>query len=148
MERDLCLNLRLGASTLVILYRAVEQDQGQPGRKVDVLGAILVAAGLWLIAWSLTGTGNHEVLPGYALLGVVVLIGFLWVEARSPAPMVDLTLFRNRAFSAVNLMTFVFYFGFLAVLFYLPMTVIAGWGLKEIEAAAAFAPLPITVIGR
>ena len=139
--------LPLGALTLWLLARAIETDQKQPDRGVDLLGAALAAIGLWLIAWSLTGTGNHSVLPGYAGLGCLVLLIFLWVESRTPAPMLDLGLFEDRGFSAVNLMTFVFYFGFLAVLFYLPMTVIAGWGLLEIEAAAAFAPLPIFIGG-
>ena len=140
-------NLPLGLVTLWLVFRSIDTDQRRPEQGLDLPGAALAAIGLWLIAWSLTGTGNHSVLPGYALLGVAVLGLFLWVESRSPAPMLDLSLFRNRAFSAVNLMTFVFYFGLLAVLFYLPMTVINGWGLSEIEAAAAFAPLPIFIGG-
>ena len=45
--------------------------------------------------------------------------------------MVPLTLFANRAFSGANMLTFTLYFGLSAMLFYLPMTVIGGWGVTE-----------------
>ena len=44
----------------------------------------------------------------WARTGVVVLISFLVVEERSPAPMVSLHLFRSRGFSGANLLTFAF----------------------------------------
>jgi hypothetical protein len=42
--------------------------------------------------------------------------------------MIPLDLFRDRAFAAANLATFLIYFALSTVLFFLPMTLIAGWG--------------------
>jgi len=70
---------------------------------------------------------------------------FLWVEARSSHPMMPLRLFRSSRFSIANLVSFFIYFAFSAILFYLPMTVIGGWGVSEIETAAAYAPLSIFI---
>ncbi|EQD31809.1 multidrug resistance protein, partial [mine drainage metagenome] len=71
---------------------------------IDWLGNLLFAAGLTLVLLGITlgALGN---LPGdgglaMALVGLAVLGGFLWVEAREASPMLDLSLFRIRAFSA------------------------------------------------
>ncbi len=48
-------------------------------------------------------------------------------------------------FSAANAATFLLYFALSAIMFYLPMLVIAAWHMSEIEAAAAFAPLSVFI---
>jgi hypothetical protein len=59
--------------------------------------------------------------------------------------MVPLDLFRDRAFAAANLATFLIYFALSTVLFFLPMTLIAGWGTAEAIASAVFAPLSVFI---
>ena len=59
--------------------------------------------------------------------------------------MVPLDLFGHRAFVAANILTFLLYFSLSAVLFYLPMTIISAWDVSALEAAAAFAPLPVFI---
>ena len=44
-----------------------------------------------------------------AALGVAALAGFLWVEHRSPNPMMPLDIFRSKQFTAANLVTFAVY---------------------------------------
>ena len=54
--------------------------------------------------------------------------------------MMPLRLFADRGFSAANAATFLLYFALTAVLFYLPQTVIAGWGRSEAEMSLIFIP--------
>jgi MFS family permease len=129
----------------------VRSDYAQTERGIDWLGAVLATAGLGLIALALTGAEHGEVFDNRSLslacLGAVVLAAFIWVENKSRFPMMPLALFANRDFTAVNIISFLIYFAFSAILFYLPMAVIGGWGVTEIEAAAAYAPLSVFIAG-
>ena len=73
--------------------------------------------------------------------GLVVFVGFIVWERRQRDPMVELALFRIGAFSGANVATFFLYFALSAILFYLPMLLIAGWGLSAAEAGFIFLPL-------
>jgi MFS family permease len=74
----------------------------------------------------------------------LLLAAFLWEEARSPAPMLPLGLFRSRTFSAVNLLTLLLYAGIGGAFFFLPFALIQVEGFSAVLAGAAF--LPFTVI--
>jgi EmrB/QacA subfamily drug resistance transporter len=140
------INLPLGALAIWLLLRAVDTDPGRRDTKLDLPGALLATLALGALSWGLTG-GEGHILWFYLALGAAGFAAFLWVEHRSPAPMVDLTLFQSRAFATANAVTLIFYFAFSTIMFFLPMVVIAGWGFSEIDAAAAFAPLSVFIGG-
>jgi hypothetical protein len=77
-------------------------------------------------------------------LYVMSEIGFVGVEHWSRAPMLPLTLFRSRTFSAVNLLTLLLYAALGGVLFFLPFALIQVHGYPATLAGAAF--LPFTII--
>ena len=143
------INLPLGAIALYYLITKTTKDPSEPERGIDYPGALLAVIGLGLFAWALTGAEHGDTIDRaaiiYASVGLIVLGAFIWVEARSPYPMMPLGLFSNLRFSAANIVAFFVYFAFSAISFYLPMAVIGGWGVTEIEAAAAFAPLSIFI---
>lgn len=143
------INLPLGGIAIWLLVRAIQSDPARPEKGIDVVGALLAVAGLGLTAWALTGGTEGEPEANWPLLAIAlgVLAGFVAWEARASRPMVDLGLFASRAFSTANLITFTFYFGFSAVLFFLPMVMISGWGLDEIWAGFGFAPLAVFIGG-
>ena len=139
------LNLPLGLVAIWILWRRTGRDAASSAERVDWLGGALATLGLGLLAWSLTALqseGAAAPLPPWALAagGALALAAFLWREARTRHPMMPLGLFADRAFSAANLATFLLYFALTAVLFYLPQTVIAGWGRSEAEMSLIFIP--------
>jgi EmrB/QacA subfamily drug resistance transporter len=137
------INLPLGALSLWLLWTHVREDP--PGRPnpLDWPGAVLISAALALLAYGLTGGGPVDYRPLSA--AALAFAWFLWREARTPSPMVPLELFRDRAFAAANLATFLIYFALSTVLFFLPMTLIAGWGTAEALASAVFAPLSVFI---
>lgn len=133
------VNLPLGAAALWLLLRAVRADPGKPGTPVDLPGAALATGALFCLAWGLTGSNGPDLR--WLALGAVGLAAFLLVEWRSAHPMMPLPLFAHRGFSAANLLAFTLYAALGMVFFYLPMTLVAGWGHPEIEASLAFAPI-------
>ncbi|MFP4304295.1 MFS transporter [Rhodosalinus sp.] len=135
------LNLPLGALALWMLATRSQPDPGRPDAPVDWAGAALATGGLFTLAWGLTRPGQWPL----AAAGLVILGVFVFWQARAPAPMMPLALFRSRAFSAANGLTFALYFALSTMLFYMPMALIGGWGVSEAAAAAAFAPLALLV---
>lgn len=64
--------------------------------------------------------------------------GFLVWQARCPAPMIRLSMFRVRRFSTINLATFLLYFAVTGIGFYLPKTAMSAWRADALSMTAAF----------
>jgi EmrB/QacA subfamily drug resistance transporter len=136
---------------LVTLWTAREvpesRDESVTGG-IDYLGAVLASLGLAgpvfaLIEQPQYGWGDPLVfipmVAGLAMLGL-----FVWHEARTPAPMLPLTLFRSRNFAIGNLATLLIYGGLGAATFFVVIVLqqVDGWS----PIAAGLALMPITAI--
>jgi MFS family permease len=78
------------------------------------------------------------------LVGVLLLVAFLWQERSSRAPMMPLGLFRSRTFSGVNLLTLLLYAALGGAFFFLPYLLIQVHGYSATLAGAVF--LPFTLV--
>jgi len=143
------INPLIAVPTIWIAYHHVPESR-DPDAKPDLdwCGAILVLLGLGglaygLIASPISGWRDPIVLVS-AIGGLVVLIGFVYVERRSRAPMLPLSLFQSRTFSAVNLLTFLLYAALGGVFFFLPFALIQVHGYPATLAGTTF--LPFTII--
>lgn len=145
------INLPVGAVALYLLLARVPQDAPVSDVPLDRWGAVLATLALGLIAWALTGSEGEEGLPDgthillYGVPGLVALAAFLWSQKRNPHPMMPLRLFAIREFSAANMVTFLLYFALSSVLFYLPMTLITGWGLSSAQVGLVFLPITVAI---
>jgi EmrB/QacA subfamily drug resistance transporter len=113
----------------------------------DVAGAVLVAAGLASLTWALieggeSGASTAVVISG--LSGLAALAAFLVVEARSTHPMLPLSIFASRQFSAVNIVTLAVYGGMSSMFFLLVIHLQQVLGYSALAAGAAI--LPVTVL--
>ncbi|WP_018301076.1 MFS transporter [Wenxinia marina] len=139
------INLPLGLVALWLVWSNVREDKPRPDRGLDLAGAFFATTGLGLLAWGFIRLEVGHWWLWMLIGGAVALVLFLVTEARSRAPMMPLYIFREPIFAVANLTTFTLYFGLSAILFFLPMLLIAGWGLNEIEAVVAFAPLSLAI---
>ncbi|SDF87782.1 MFS transporter [Sulfitobacter delicatus] len=141
------INLPLGGLALWLLWTKVGADPARSDTPPDLLGAATATLALLCIAWGLTQLGHQggSAVAVWLVAGVLLLGVFLWIETRVAAPMMPLSLFANRIFSAANLMAFVLYSALNIMFFFMPMTFIAGWGYSEIDAAATFAPMSVFI---
>jgi predicted MFS family arabinose efflux permease len=93
--------LAAGSVALVVAGRLLlDESQARSARRVDVVGALLLAGGLVALLAGLVEGRLRWGLPALALLvaAVVLVAGFVGWEARVRAPMLDLTLFRRPEF--------------------------------------------------
>jgi EmrB/QacA subfamily drug resistance transporter len=78
------------------------------------------------------------------VVGLVSAVAFVFVERRSPEPMLPLSIFDSRQFSSANVVTFVVYAGMGGVFFFLVVFLQVSLGYSPIAAGAA--SLPITML--
>ncbi len=110
---------------------------------------VTAAAGLAAFTYGLTeasarGFGDRLVLTSI-LGGLLVLSGFVALEAKTRNPMMPLDVFHSRDFVGANLVTLLLYFGLGGALFFLPFTLIRAYGYSATEAGAALLPVPVTI---
>jgi EmrB/QacA subfamily drug resistance transporter len=130
------INLPLGAAVLALtLWRVPESRDTRDPVHLDWPGAVLATVSLGCIVFAFI-----ESMPMVGVAGVVTLVAFLVVEARSRAPMVPLALFGSRNFSGANLLTFFLYAALSGVLFFFPLDLIQVQGYSATEAGAALLP--------
>ncbi|MEV5569459.1 MFS transporter [Spirillospora sp. NPDC052269] len=116
------INVPAGLLVLVLAPRFLTESHG-PAKRLDPLGTVLVTLGLLGVVLGLVRGNEHgwtslQVL-GSVIVGLVLLGGFLVHEARTPHPMLPLTLFRSRGFTLVNLISLAMSFGMFGVTFLL-----------------------------
>ncbi|MBT2368088.1 MFS transporter [Streptomyces sp. ISL-10] len=134
------LNVPLAALCVPVALRHVPESRDpRAAGRFDVLGAVLGAAALGLVTYALI---DATVWPG--LVGVLVGAFFVLVERRRPDPMLPLSIFALRQFTAVNLVTLCVYaaFGGFFFLVALQLQVVAGYS----ALGAGTALLPTTVL--
>ncbi|NMM03326.1 MFS transporter [Paraburkholderia sp. RP-4-7] len=156
------LNVPIACATIALAVIAVpdsrqEDDSSGPDPALnghalpglDWPGAVTAAAGLAALTYGLTlasarGFGDQWVLA-LILGGLLVLTGFVALEARTRNPMMPLDVFHSRDFVGANLVTLLLYFGLGGALFFLPFTLIRAYGYSATEAGAALLPVPVTI---
>jgi EmrB/QacA subfamily drug resistance transporter len=101
----------------------VPESRDERGVGLDVPGAVLGTVGLTALVYGVVraGEAGWANRPGLASLAVaaVVLAAFAVVEARSPAPMLPLSFFRERDFSGAVLLIGMVLFAMFVTFFFL-----------------------------
>ena len=142
------INLPLALGAILLAVSFVEESREAGAARTDYAGAILVTAGLGGLTYALTlwsAELRFTTFAAASLIAGLVLIGlFIAVERhRHSRAMLPLDLFGNRAFSGLNLLTFLLYGAFGAAMLLLPYVLITAGGYSPVEAGLAMLPLPI-----
>ncbi|MGI8633070.1 MAG: MFS transporter [Solirubrobacterales bacterium] len=142
------INLPLAAFVVYAAARHVPESREPEPRPLDRPGAALAIIGLAGATYALIGApdrglGSPAVLIA-AAVGLAALAGFGYVQRTSEHPMMPLSAFANRQFSAANALTFVVYgaLGGVFFLFVVFLQVVLDYSALQAGAAS----LPITVI--
>jgi EmrB/QacA subfamily drug resistance transporter len=116
------INVPIGIAAIPLVLTRMRESFG-PNTSLDIRGLALISAGAFGIVWGLVrgnqaGWGATEVV-GSLVVGVLLVAAFIGWEMRAAEPMLPMSFFRSRAFSAGNaaiFFTFASLFG--AVFFY------------------------------
>ncbi|GGT93490.1 MFS transporter [Streptomyces violascens] len=146
----LLINVPVGA--LVLLGAALWITESRAGRhhRLDLPGAVLVTAGLATLSYGIVQTeaqGWGAVATLVPLVGgVVLLLAFLVVEARTAVPLMPLRLFRLRAVSAANAVMFVCGSAMFCTWFFMTLYAQNVLGYTPLGAGLALIPSSLSVV--
>lgn len=144
------LNLPIGALALLVLFARAPRDGPITSERLDYIGGLLATLSLGLVAFALTRSsesGGGGFVLAAAVAGIAAFAAFLWWESRTRAPMMPLGLFASRGFSGANALTLLLYLALGGALFFLPLTLIEGWGLSARDAGVVFLPFTLVMAG-
>jgi MFS transporter, DHA2 family, methylenomycin A resistance protein len=139
------VNVPLGLVGIALTLVGVRESRDPEARRLDPVGAILAASGLFLLTFALVETNEHPWGSAYILSlfagAVVALTLFLLWESRVKHPMVPLTLFRSRTFSSGNLVYGLSYTTLAGMFFFLTLYFQSARGWSALETGLSWLPM-------
>lgn len=137
------INVPVGIVSVGLALLALPNSFGARLR-ADVVGLVLSGLGLLAVVYGIVrgneaGWDSLEVL-GSLTAGGILLASFVAWEARTPAPLLPLRLFRDRSFTVANLAGFGFSFGAFGSIFILIQFLQVVQGSTPLEAALQTSP--------
>jgi EmrB/QacA subfamily drug resistance transporter len=143
------VNLPIGLVTAVIAARILSESRDPEGKRFpDLAGAVmLVLASSALMLAIVQGQSWGWTSPRITALfagSVVLAAGFVYWSSRHPAPVLELGLFRARAFSAANIAGTLFFAAFGAMLLASVLFLTRVWHEDILTAGLQISPGPIS----
>jgi EmrB/QacA subfamily drug resistance transporter len=149
------INLPLAAAVVAVTVRHVPESRDPDAHgRFDIAGSVLTALALAGITEALieAQSGSRIVVVVSAVVGVVAGVAFVLLEqhrARHPdrvPPMLPLSIFRNREFTAINVITFIVYGAMGAVFFLLVLDLQVVAHFSPLEAGLALLPSTVAML--
>jgi EmrB/QacA subfamily drug resistance transporter len=143
-------NLPLGLVGTALSLKFIRRGSRNPEARFDLPGfaliiAFLVSALLPLDLFSASASASPLAI-GLLMLAVLLFISLVLVERRSSQPILELGLFRNRAFVAGNFAATLFYVSIFAVVFAAPYFLQKLEGLTPTAAGLSMLPMSLALM--
>lgn len=144
------INAPIGAALVLVGVRALPEERGEGlGKGTDVLGALLVTAGMTLLVYTIVdaervgwGAARTLLLGGLSLL---LLTGFVLRQATAAEPLLPLALFRSRSLTAANVVQFLLIAGMFGLLFFGTLYLQRVLRYDSLQAGLGFVPVAVVI---
>jgi EmrB/QacA subfamily drug resistance transporter len=142
------INVPIGLVSALLAVRLLAPQHGLGiGKGADVLGAVLVTAGLSLAVYTIVQTAEPTAdLPRTIILAVtavLLLAGFVLRQARATQPLLSLHIFRKRQVTAANLVVVLLFAAGFGFQFMTALYLQRVLGLDSLHTGLAFLPAPV-----
>ncbi len=137
------INAPIGLVVIPLALARLSESRGPAGR-FDLGGVALASAGFLGVVWGLVrgndaGWGSLEIVGSLAA-GAALVAAFVAWERRASSPMLDLGMFRNRAFAVTNGVSLLMYFGMFGSIFLLAQFLQTAQGYSPLGAGLRTLP--------
>jgi EmrB/QacA subfamily drug resistance transporter len=140
------VNVPIGLVAVVLIRWAVAPDGPRPAvGRPDVLGGLLVTAGMVLAVFTIVDTSGPAFRTGTGVLAALLLAAFVWRQRRAPEPLIRLGIFRSRAVSGGNLAQLLVVAGMLGFQFIAAQYLQNSLGYPPAVAGLAMLPIPLVI---
>jgi EmrB/QacA subfamily drug resistance transporter len=142
------INIPVGLSAALLSWRFIPDDsEHKPEERFDVLGSLFFIAGLIALLLGLNrghlwGWFSLPILTIFTAVALFLSLFFNLQKVRD-APLLDLTLFRNRLFSESVVSAFLNYICVFSIMFLLPFYLLQGRELSPTQAGLILTAQPI-----
>jgi len=143
------LIILLALSSLILVGRFVTESKAGETKRVDWIGILLTAVGLFGFVYGINQAGARGFLSSAVLvpvaIGVVVLVVLILHSRRAKDPALQLALFRNKAFSIGVLLVLLMMFAAQGTFFQLSTYLQTLQQVSPIQAALTLLPYTLAV---
>ena len=145
------VNLPVGVAVLAVTPWLVRESRAVLAhRHFDVAGATSITAGLMVLVYAITRASQHGwsngVTLGLLAAAAALIATFVGIEARSPAPLLPLRIFRLRTLSAANAAMLTIGATAFAQLFLLTLYLQQVLRYSAIKTGVAFIAITVTIV--
>jgi predicted MFS family arabinose efflux permease len=140
----------VGILGIAASFLLIDESRDPTHVRLDLPGLATSAVGLFALTYGLIeansyGWGSARIVGAF-VVAAVALAAFVVLERRQRAPMLDLTLFRNRTYVGANLVVLLVALAMFGVFFFVSLYMQNVLGYSAVEAGAAFLPMTILII--
>ena len=144
------VNVPIAVLGLVASLWLVPDSKNPRSRRPDPMGVVFSVLGMWLLLWGIIEAPNRTwsspLILGALVGGIVMLASFIAWELHSSHPMLDLSFFSSRRFSAaigsMSLVMFSLFGGLFLLTQYLQFSL----GYSAFQAGLRVAPTALTIL--
>lgn len=144
------VNVPVVLGALVAIIWIVPESKDPHPQSLDPRGVVLSIVGLVLLVYGIIKGGEttewgSAIVLGPLLGGLAVLAVFLWLQRRTASPMLDVTLFRNPAFSAAAGAVTLVMFALFGAVFFLSFYLQYAREYTPLEAGVRLLPVAVSL---
>ena len=144
------INVPIAAVAIAAGMRLIPESRDPQARPLDPGGAVLSIAGLTALVWAIIEAPERGWTDGPVLIaaggGAVVMTAFVAWQRRSKHPMLDVSLFRNRRFSAASVTVSLLFASLLGTVFILTQHLQSVLDYDALGAGLRITPLGAGVV--
>jgi EmrB/QacA subfamily drug resistance transporter len=145
------VNVPIGVVGLFLIPIFIDESRDESlEQRLDVPGLLASAVGLFSLTYGFIeangyGWTSPRILAAFAI-AAIALVTFVLLERHQRAPMLDLSLFRNRTFSGANAAMLFVGLAMFGTFFYVSLYMQNVLGYSPVQAGASFLPMTCLVI--
>jgi EmrB/QacA subfamily drug resistance transporter len=141
------VNIPIGIIALAVAVFGLKKDDESTRRPLDLPGIILASLGFPSVVYFFERGAEEGWLSTRIIIvgvvSVVSLVGLWWWSYRTPKPMLDLRLLKDRLFAVTNAVSFAYTMAFLGTVFILPQFLQRVGGYTALESGLTTFPQAI-----
>ena len=139
------INLPIGIGAFIVALRVLPKDEPHPSESFDFVGMLLLSPGLALFLYGVstipeTGTVASGKVLVPALIGLVLVAGFVFHALRKKNALIDLSLFKNRNLTIAVVTMTLFSIAFMGAMLLFPSYFLQVRGESTLNAGLLLAP--------
>jgi EmrB/QacA subfamily drug resistance transporter len=151
-EWVLWVNVPVSLIALYLTPRLIRESRREvASRTFDVAGAVSITAGLSILVYALVdansaGWGSTQTV-GLLALAAALIVSFIFIERRSPDPLMPFRIFRLRTLTGANAVGLLVGASLFSMFFFITLYMQQVLGYSPIKAGLSYLPLATLIMG-